>query len=116
MEIAGFIIYILISGYITVYVGQVLYKNGRHFILKMLKEEGLTDSVNRILLTGYYLVNLGYVSLMLTQRPPVETLSELIAALSVSIGRIMLTLGVMHLVNIAIITAWNNLNIKKPAI
>lgn len=116
MKIAASILYILISGYITVYVGQILYRNGRHFILRMLEEEALTDSVNRILLTGYYLVNLGYVSIMLTRRTPVETLPDLIASLSTSISRIVLTLGVMHYFNIAVIALWNKLNIKKPTI
>jgi hypothetical protein len=116
MELAGFIIYMFMSGYITVYVGQVLYKNGRPFILRMLSEDALTDSVNRILLTGYYLVNLGYVSITLTQRPPAQTLSDLVASLSVSVGRIMLTLGAMHYMNIAVITLWNKFNIKKPTI
>jgi hypothetical protein len=113
MNIAGFIIYILITGYITIYVGQVLYKNGRHFILRMLLDEGMTDAVNRILLTGYYLINLGYVSIMLTLRPPAGSLPELIASLSISIGRILLTLGIMHYFNIAAITIWNKLNITK---
>jgi hypothetical protein len=116
MNIAASIIYILVTGYITVYVGQVLFKNGRHFILRMLMEEELTDSVNRILLTGYYLVNLGYVSIMLTMRAPVESLQDLVTSLSTSIGRIMLTLAVMHYFNIAVITLWNKLNIKKPTI
>ena len=116
MNIAASIIYILITGYITVYVGQVLYKNGRHFILRMLEDEALTDSVNRILLTGYYLVNLGYVSIMLTMRAPVDTMQDLIASLSTSIGRIVLTLAVMHYFNIAVIILWNKLNIKKPTI
>jgi hypothetical protein len=110
MQLAGFIIYIGITGYITVYVGQVLYKNGRHFIFKMLGDEGLTDSVNRILLAGYYLVNLGYVSIMLTMRQPANTIAELVASLSIAVGRIVLTLGVMHYFNIAAIALYNKLN------
>ncbi|HEY0656291.1 MAG TPA: hypothetical protein VGD65_24325 [Chryseosolibacter sp.] len=116
MQIAGFILYLAITGYITVYVGQVLYKNGRHFILRMLNDETLTDSVNRILLAGYYLVNLGYVSVMLTMREPATTPAELIASLSIAVGRIILTLGVMHYFNIAAITLYNKLNTKKPII
>jgi hypothetical protein len=82
----------------------------------MLLEETLTDSVNRILLTGYYLINLGYVSLMLTTGAPVQTLADLIASVSASIGRIMLTLGLMHYFNVAAITLWHKLNIQKPII
>jgi hypothetical protein len=82
----------------------------------MLIDESLTDSVNRLLLTGYYLINLGYVSFMLTLRSPVDTLEDLIPSLAGAIGRIMLTLGVMHYFNIAAIALWNKLNIKKPII
>ena len=117
MNIAGLIIYLLITIYVTVYVGKVLYNNGRPFLLRMLHEEAITDSVNRILLTGYYLVNLGYVSIMLTQTPPAQSVEELVGALSVAIGRILLTLGVMHYFNVAAVSLWNKMNInKKPTI
>jgi hypothetical protein len=113
MNIAGLIIYLLITTYITVYVGKVLYSNGRPFLLRMLHEEAITDSVNRILLTGYYLVNLGYVSIMLTMTPPAQNTGELISALSIAIGRILLTLGIMHYLNIATVSLWNKMNTNK---
>ncbi|MBT1704113.1 hypothetical protein [Chryseosolibacter indicus] len=113
MEIAGLILYLLITGYITLYVGQVLFKNGRHFLIQMLVREDLTNAVNRILLTGYYLVNLGYVFIMLTNHPPMRTLHHLISALSTSVGTIMLTLGTMHFFNIAVVILWNKLNNTK---
>lgn len=116
MDIAGFVVYILLTVYITAYVGRVLFKNGRHFILLMLKDESLTDSVNRILLTGYYLVNLGYVSIMLTVQGKVASLTDLIASLSTSVGRIILTLAIMHYINIAVITLWNKLKSKNSAL
>lgn len=115
MQIAGFILYLGITGFITVYVGQVLFKNGRHFIFKMLGDEMLTDSVNRILLAGYYLVNLGYVSIMLTMREPSQTLADLVASLSTAVGRIVLTLGAMHYFNIAAIILYTKLNITKKS-
>jgi hypothetical protein len=113
METAALISYLLITGYITVFVGQVLYKNGRYFLMQMLIEEELTDAVNRILLTGYYLINLGYVIIMLTLRPPVNSFSDMISSVSVSVGRIMLTLGVIHYFNIAVVSLWHKLNITK---
>jgi hypothetical protein len=113
METAALISYLVISGYITVFVGQVLYKNGRYFLMQMLTEEELTDAVNRILLTGYYLINLGYVIIMLTLRPPVNSFSDMVSSVSVSVGRIMLTLGVIHYFNIAVVSLWHKLNITK---
>jgi hypothetical protein len=113
---AAIIVYLLTTGFITIYVGKVLYTNGRHFILRMLNDESLTDAVNRILLTGYYLVNLGYVSVMLTMTLPATSPEQLISSLSIAIGRIMITLGVMHYGNIAAISLWHKFNISKTNI
>jgi hypothetical protein len=100
--------YLLITGYITIYVGKVLFRNGRVFLLQaFMGEAALTDSVNRILLTGYYLVNLGYVSIMLTMHDPVLTIGDLLASLGTSVGRILLTLGIMHYLNITVVVIWN---------
>lgn len=107
-------LYLLITGYITIYVGRVLFTNGRHFLLQMFMEQAaLTDSVNRILLTGYYLVNLGYVSIMLTRGAPVVTVNDLFASLGTSVGRILLTLGLLHFINISAVVIWNKLNSKN---
>lgn len=112
MEIILIIGYLSITGYITIYVGGVLFRNGRPFLLKMLREENTTDAVNRILLAGYYLVNLGYVSYVLTMHAPVRTPADLVAALSFSIGRITLTLGIMHWLNISAAVLWNKFHFQ----
>ena len=113
MNSIALILYVLITGYITIYVGQVLNRNGRFFLLEMLGEEHITDSVNRILLVGYYLVNLGYVSIMLTVRSPVNSIEDLISSLAGSVGRIVLTLGIMHYFNIASAVLWKKLKSHK---
>jgi hypothetical protein len=106
MNATALILYFLITAYITIYVGKVLNKNGRFFLLEMLGEEKITDSVNRLLLVGYYLINLGYVTTMLTVRPPVNSMEDLISSLASSVGRIILTLGVIHYLNIAAAVFW----------
>ena len=117
MDLLAILLYLIITSYITIYVGRVLFTNGRHFLLRMLMNEGaLTDSVNKILLTGYYLVNLGYVGIMLTAREPVSTMSDLVASLSTSIGTILLTLGVMHFINITVAIVWHKINSQNNRI
>jgi hypothetical protein len=113
MNLTGLGIYLLVTSYITVYVGQILYKNGRHFLIAMLVNEALTDYVNRILLVGYYLLNLGYVAVMLSQIRPANSLNDLIPIISSAIGRILITLGVMHCINITTIIIWSKLNTTK---
>jgi hypothetical protein len=112
METILIIGYLSTTGYITVYVGGALFQNGRPFLLDMLREEHTTDAVNRILLAGYYLVNLGYVSYVLTMHAPVRTPAELVATLAFSIGRITMTLGIMHWLNITAAILWNKFHFQ----
>ena len=100
MNIAAYIIYIIITCLITVRVGRIFYKNGRYYILAILKgDEQLTDFINKILLTGYYLINLGYAAIMLRFWKTITTCTDLIASVSSTTGRIVLSLAIMHFIN-----------------
>ena len=58
--------YIILSVFLTVWVAQTLHKNGRVFLVEVFHgDESLADSVNHLLVVGFYLINLGYVSLAL---------------------------------------------------
>lgn len=105
MNTLSYIIYLFITYLITVHVGRVFYKNGRHYIVAIINEDGqLTDFINRILLVGYYLMNLGYATIMLRFWKTITTFTELIASVSSMTGRIVLSLAVMHFVNMYVIT------------
>ena len=62
----------------------------------------IADSVNRLLVVGFYLINLGYVSLALKIGGDVTTLQEAFEVLSRKVGLVLLVLGVMHLFNLLI--------------
>ena len=105
MNIIAYIIYLFITYVITVHVGKVFYKNGRHYIVAIVNEdEQLTDFINKILLVGYYLMNLGYATIMLRFWKTITTFTELIASVSNMTGRIVLSLAIMHFVNMYAIT------------
>jgi hypothetical protein len=100
MNIVAYIIYLLVTYLITVKVGNVFYKNGRLYILSLLRgDEQLTDFINKILLVGYYLTNLGYATIMLTQWSTITTFTALIASVCTMAGRIILSLAIVHFVN-----------------
>lgn len=61
INILAYITYSLLSAYITIYVGWVLYSNGKHYIFQIFEEWPISNFINKMLLTGYYLVNLGIV-------------------------------------------------------
>ena len=59
MNILAYIFYLLITYIITFKVGLIFYRNGKIYILKLMRgNEHLSASINRLLLIGYYLLNL----------------------------------------------------------
>ncbi|MBL7739401.1 MAG: hypothetical protein JNK14_09285 [Chitinophagaceae bacterium] len=104
MNTLAYIIYLLLTYWITVHVGMIFFRNGRRYILPLLHDdERLTDFINRALLTGYYLLNLGYAAIMIRTWRTISTWQELVASISTMTGRIMLTLAVIHFFNMAMI-------------
>ena len=52
--------YLLLSIVVTVWVARTLHKNGRAFLVDAFHgQEALADSVNHLLVVGFYLINLG---------------------------------------------------------
>lgn len=94
-------IYLLVSILLTIYVANVLFKNGRIFLVEIFENnEALADSVNRLLVVGFYLVNIGYVSLALKENFPIDSIQVVIERLSYKVGIIILILGAMHFMNL----------------
>lgn len=104
MNTLTYIIYLAITYFITVHVGLRFYRNGEVYILNLLHgDQKLTAFINRILLIGYYLLNLGYVTLTISTWQNIDTWGEMFGSIAFMTGKIMLTLGVMHFFNMAVI-------------
>jgi hypothetical protein len=98
-----YITYITVSIALTFWVARTLFRNGRIFLVDIFKgNEALADSVNRLLLVGFYLINVGYAVLALQIWGDIETVREMIEALSLKLGAIIIVLGVMHFFNLFI--------------
>ena len=96
-----YLVYLVISISLTIWVAQTLFKNGRLFLVDVFHgNESLADSVNHLLIVGFYLINLGYLSLMLRIGDMVETTQASIEALSYKVGLVLLILGAMHFFNL----------------
>ena len=96
-----YLLYLAISAGLTAWVAQTLFKNGRVFLVDVFHgDEGLADSVNHLLVVGFYLINLGYISLMLKLGYDVASARESIEALSWKVGLVLLVLGAMHFFNL----------------
>ena len=93
--------YLVLSITLTVWVGRTLHQNGRIFLVDAFgANEKLAHSVNHLLLVGFYLVNVGFVSLALKLGDKPGTLREAIEFVCFKVGIVLLVLGAMHFTNI----------------
>lgn len=101
IDIATYLVYLSVSTAVTIWVAHTLHKNGRVFLVDVFHgNESLADSVNHLLVVGFYLINLGWVCLMLKIGHEIASPKEGIEALSVKIGTVLLVLGGMHFFNL----------------
>jgi hypothetical protein len=99
--VATYVIYLLISIALTVWVGTTLFRNGRLFLVDVFNgNERLAEAVNRLLIVGFYLLNLGFVTLFLRVRESVVGVRGSFDTLSVKVGTVLLVLGAIHLGNV----------------
>lgn len=96
-----YLLYLAISIALTVWVARTLHKNGRVFLVEVFRGNAeLADSVNHLLVVGFYLINLGYVAMALRVGYEVSSLQVSIEALSRKVGLVLLVLGLMHFFNL----------------
>ncbi|HEU4796814.1 MAG TPA: hypothetical protein VFT02_14360 [Pyrinomonadaceae bacterium] len=101
--ISTYLVYLAISIALTIWVARTLHKNGRVFLVDVFHgNEALADSVNHLLVVGFYLINFGYVSMALKLGYVVANAEQAIEALSVKIGMVLIVLGGMHFFNLFI--------------
>lgn len=101
--VSTYISYVILSIVLTVWVAQTLHKNGRVFLVEVFGgNEPLADSVNHLLVVGFYLINFGYVSLALKLSEYPLNAAQGIEVLSWKIGLVLLVLGGMHFFNLLI--------------
>ena len=101
--IVTYLAYLVISVALTVWVARTLHKNGRVFLVdSFLGNEPLADSINHLLVVGFYLVNIGFVTLALRHGDkPVDTQTAL-EILSSKVGLVLVVLGAMHFFNLLV--------------
>ena len=99
--VINYIIYLILSIGLTIWVAWTLQKNGRIFLVDAFEgNEALADAVNHLLVVGFYLINIGYITLALKYGVVPENLQELFETLSTKVGLVLVALGLMHFGNL----------------
>lgn len=97
----AYLSYVLISVALTIWVARTLHKNGRVFLVDVFNSrDDLADSVNHLLVVGFYLINFGYITLALKLAEPVANAIEAFEAVSHKVGLVLVVLGMMHFFNL----------------
>ncbi|HZR20662.1 MAG TPA: hypothetical protein VFE51_25495 [Verrucomicrobiae bacterium] len=96
-----YVTYLFISVALTIWVARTLHKNGRIFLVdSFLGNAALADSVNHLLVVGFYLVNIGFVALALKHGEHAVDAETGLEILSSKVGLVLVVLGAMHFLNL----------------
>lgn len=96
-------LYLILSISLTIWVASTLSRNGRIFLVDCFHQnELLADSVNHLLVVGFYLINLGFISLFLKLGIDIKEARGIFEALSTKMGVVFLVLGFMHFFNLLV--------------
>ncbi|HLA57373.1 MAG TPA: hypothetical protein VK622_01360 [Puia sp.] len=103
-NISAYIVYLILTGFIIVFVGKLFYRNGRMFILGLMKDDAArTDHLNNILLVAYYLFNIGYAFVKLSFWQSIENLAKLVSSIANNMSVLIFILASTHYLNMVLI-------------
>ena len=101
--VVTYLVYLLISITLTIWVARTLHKRGAIFLVDAFQGNAeLAASVNHLLVVGFYLINIGFVSLALKSNAVIGDSRAAIEMLSDKLGFVLLTLGGMHFFNLLV--------------
>ena len=96
-----YLAYLALSIAVTVWVARTLHRSGRAFLVEAFQgQEALADSVNHLLVVGFYLINLGWIVMTLRTRQDIVSVRGAVELMSDKIGTVLFVLGIMHFFNL----------------
>jgi hypothetical protein len=95
-----YVIYAAVAIAMTALLARTLFKAGAVFLDDVFNgNHRLADAVNRLLVVGFYMLNLGY-GLFLLRAEPQATAFDAVAYLVNRLAILLVTLGAIHFVNV----------------
>jgi hypothetical protein len=113
--VISYAVYLAVTLAVTVWTAHTLHANGRIFLVDAFHgNEALADSVNQLLVVGFYLINVGYVALALETHADVFNARQAIELISGKVGMVLLVLGCMHFFNLLVFNTIRRKNQPPP--
>ena len=86
---------------LTIWLARTLFRSGAVFLEDIFEKPELAKAVNHLLVTGFYMINLGYAAFLLKANS-VSTNTGAIEVLAKKLGILLLSLAAVHFVNVAV--------------
>lgn len=105
IQIGTYVAYLALSLPLTVAVGRTLHKHGKAFLVDAFGGDGnLADSINHLLVVGFYLINCGWVTRSMSTDEALLTATGGLEFLASRVGTVLLILGGMHFFNLFVLS------------
>ena len=115
--VGTYLVYLAVSLMVTVWVARTLHRNGRVFLVDAFGGNAdLADSVNHLLVVGFYLVNIGFVTLALKYGDKAADAQTALEVLSSKVGLVLVVLGIMHFFNLFVFSKLRRRGMQHRAV
>lgn len=111
--IVAYVIYAAIALTLIIYLARTLHRNGAVFLRDVFDSDELAEAINHLLVVGFLLLNLGYAIVLYRVTPDYGSEIAFINDLVQRLGILVLSLGVVHLLNMVVF--WKIRNYDKKA-
>ncbi|GGJ83659.1 hypothetical protein GCM10010123_11710 [Pilimelia anulata] len=99
----------------TVLVGRTLSRNGLVFLADVLADGALAAALNRLLLAGFYLITIGYVTVTMGPTGSLSSAADVLLALAGRVGPVLIVLGLLHLLNVFALSRYRRTRLRRLA-
>ncbi len=95
-----YLVYAAVAIGLTVWLARTLFNSGQVFLDDVFEgKQKLAESVNRLLVTGFYMLNLGYALFIIRSKSDLDAFGA-VQFLINRLAILLLTLGAIHFVNV----------------
>ena len=94
-----YVTYSVVAIGLVIWLARTLFRSGEVFLEGVFEDHPqMANAVNRLLVVGFYMLNLGYAA-MLLQADSADTAVAAVEVLARKLGLLLLSLGLLHFVN-----------------
>ena len=99
-SIAVYVLYVVVAVTLTAWLARTLFRNGTAFLHDVFADRpALAEAVNRLLVVGFYMLNLGYALWILRASRNLDAF-EALQFLTNRLALLLVTLAVLHFLNV----------------